>query len=78
MPEITLHPTSQQQSISSSTVFTILVENSGNETAENVMLRLTPRENNKMDIYIVKTFVDGVEYEPLEGDDNSIYILIPY
>ncbi|MBO4544027.1 MAG: hypothetical protein J5725_12715, partial [Bacteroidales bacterium] len=77
MPEITLHPTSQQQSISQTTTWTLLVENTGSTTAENVMLRLTPRKENKMTIFILRTIVDGVEIQPIQGNGNSSYITIP-
>lgn len=77
MPEITLHPTSQQQSISQTTTWTLLVENTGSTTAENVMLRLTPRKENKMTIFILRTTVDGVEIQPIQGNGNSSYITIP-
>ncbi|MBP5583116.1 MAG: hypothetical protein J6X43_04085, partial [Bacteroidales bacterium] len=76
MPEITLHPTSQQQSISQTTTWTLLMENTGSKTAENVMLRITPREENKMDLYIEKITVDGVEREVISGDDNVVFIQI--
>ena len=76
MPEITLHPTSQQQSISQTTTWTLLMENTGSKTAENVMLRITPREDNKMYLYIEKITIDGVEREVIQGDDNVVYIQI--
>ena len=76
MPKITLHPTERQQSVESTTTWTLLVENNGHSTAQHVMLRLTPNEENSMTIKIDEVRLNGQICSNLKRFGNSVYVPI--
>jgi len=76
MPQITLHPTERQQSVESTTTWTLLVENNGHSTAQHVMLRLTPNEENSMTIKIDEVRLNGQICSNLKRFGNSVYVPI--
>ena len=76
MPKITLHPTERQQSVESTTTWTLLVENTGHSTARHVMLRLTPNEENSMTIKIDEVRLNGQICSNLKRFGNSVYVPI--
>ena len=76
MPQITLRPTERQQSVESTTTWTLLVENNGHSTAQHVMLRLTPNEENTMTIKIDEVRLNGQICSNLRRFGNSVYVPI--
>lgn len=77
MPKITLHPTERQQSVESTTTWTLLVENTGHSTARHVMLRLTPNEENSMTINIEEVQINGQVCNGIRRRGGSVYVPMP-
>ncbi|MBQ3676959.1 MAG: hypothetical protein II926_06300 [Bacteroidales bacterium] len=77
MPQIILHPTERQQSVESTTTWTLLVENTGHSTARHVMLRLTPNEENSMTIKIEKVRINGQVCYDIRRRGGSVYVPMP-
>ena len=76
MPNIRVIPTERQQSIESTTTWTLLVENNGQSTAHHVMLRLTPSEANSMTINIEDVQVNGQVCNGIRRRSGSVYVPI--
>ncbi|MBP5724567.1 MAG: hypothetical protein J6X18_13475 [Bacteroidales bacterium] len=77
MPQITLIPTERQQSVESTTTWTLLVENTGHSTARSVMLRLTPNEGNSMMINIGEIRINGQICYDIRRRGGSVYVPMP-
>ncbi|MCR4798903.1 MAG: DUF11 domain-containing protein [Bacteroidales bacterium] len=77
MPKITLYPTERQQSVESTTTWTLLVENTGHSTARHVMLRLTPNEGNSMIINIEEVQINGQVCNGIRRRGGSVYVPMP-